>query len=184
MEYWTPLYEQIEISCVLEIMKTRLKQASLLIIISLVIGLVVNNISGWGIPIIGSWPSLSGSATVVVPPSAEEGDPPFISLDEAAAKYQTPGVIFIDAREPEDYEHGHITGALSLPYDYLEDYWDNVLTDKAIQQEFVIYCSGSECESSLFLGREMAFKGFKRISIFYGGWREWEKAGLPVENAE
>ncbi len=155
-----------------------------IIVFSLIIAFVANTILGNRIPFIGNWPSISGSDSIIVPPSAEEGDPPFISLDEAATKFQSKGILFIDAREPEDYELGHIKGAVNLPYDYMEDYWDKVLKDVPFDKEIVVYCSGNECESSLFLGREMADKGYKDVFIFYGGWREWEEAKLPVDRGK
>jgi len=165
-------------------MRIRIKQALIIIILAIIIAFVDNTVSNNRIPFFGSWPSITGSDTIVVPPSAEEDDPPFISLDEAATKFQLKSVLFIDAREPEDYELGRIRGSINLPYDYLEDYWDKIAPSLSKEKGFVIYCSGSECESSLFLGREMAYEGFKNIYIFYGGWREWKKAGLPIEGGE
>jgi len=156
----------------------------LIIIFSIIIAFAANTILGNRIPLIGKWPSISGSDSIIVPPSAEEGDPPFISLDEAATKFQSKRIVFIDAREPEDYETGHIRGAVNLPYDYMEDYWDKVLKDVPLNKEIVVYCSGNECESSLFLGREMAYKGYKDVFIFYGGWREWVEAKLPVDRGK
>jgi len=161
-------------------MKLRFKQPLILLILSVVIALLANTISSNRIPFVGNWPSVSGSDTIVIPPSAEEGDPAFISLDEAATKFQSRNTLFIDAREPEDYEFGHIKGAINLPYDYLEDYWDDIIKDISPDREIVVYCSGSECESSLFLGRELSETGYNHVYIFYGGWREWERSGLPA----
>jgi rhodanese-related sulfurtransferase len=167
-------------------MKYRISQALILIVTAVIIGLVVNAISGRGIPLKGNWPSISNSDSIAVPPSAGEDDPPFISLDEAAALYQSPKVLFIDARSDEDYNLRHITGSINIPYDYLpfdniDEYWEQLKKEIPIEQEIVIYCSGSECELSLFLGRDMNSLGYDRIKIFYGGWREWERAGLPTE---
>jgi rhodanese-related sulfurtransferase len=159
-------------------------QAVLIIIIAAVLALIVNTFSNNRIPLKGSWPSISGSDSVVIPPSAQEGDPPFISLDEAAAKYQSRKVVFIDARDTADYSLGHIKGALNIPYDYYEAFWDRAMADLAKDMTFVIYCSGTECELSLFLGRDMVARGYRNVLIFFGGWREWEKAGLPIENGE
>jgi len=169
-------------------MKKVIKQISILAAISIIIGVLFNGLRSDGIPLIGSWPS-SGSADVAVPPSAEEGDPPFVSLDEAAALYQTPGVLFIDARDPEDYVLNHIKGSISIPYEYLpdeniDDYWAEFAARIPYDRRIVIYCSGTECELSLFLGREMAQRGYSDIKIFYGGWSEWEKAALPIEKGE
>jgi rhodanese-related sulfurtransferase len=159
-----------------------IRQALIVIVFAAVVAVCSNLISGSGIPLVGNWPSVSGSDTVAVPPSADEGDPPFISLDEAAAKFQLRDAVFIDARDPEDYEYGRIRGALNLPYDYLEDYWDEVVPELPKDKQYVIYCSGTECELSLFLARDMVYDGFEKVFIFYGGWREWERAKLPTES--
>lgn len=165
-------------------MASRLRQSLLIIILSAALAVATNSFSPNRIPWVGSWPSISGSDSIIVPPSYVEGDPPFISLDDAAAKYQSRGVVFIDARLPEDYAVGHIKGAVNLPFDYLDQYYDQVLSEYGPSDEFVIYCSGEECELSLHLGRYMMSKGFSKVFVFFGGWREWEKARLPVEAAD
>jgi rhodanese-related sulfurtransferase len=163
-------------------MQRDIRQTILLLLFSTVIAILFNSISGNGIPLVGNWPTISGSDSVLVPPSAEEGDPPFISLDDAAARYQSPETAFIDARDPEDYAIARIKGSINVPFDYLEENWDAYnATGFKKSKEIIIYCSGAECESSLMLGREMAFQGYTNIHIFYGGWREWERAGLPIE---
>lgn len=170
-------------------MMKSIKQAVLLVVLSALAALLYNAVSGSGLPLKGDWPSVSDSDSVIVPPSAEAGDPPFISLDEAAALYQDKRVVFIDARDPEDYDYGHIIGAVSIPYDYLpieglEAYWDSTAQHISRDTKVVIYCSGLECESSLNLGRDMSDYGWRNIRVFYGGWREWERAGLPIEGGE
>jgi len=162
-------------------MMVGIKQLVLIVIVSTLLALVVNMASSNRIPLVGNWPSIPGSHTVAVPPSADEGDPTFISLDEAAARFQSSGTLFIDTRDPEDYEFGRIKGSVNIPYDYLEDYLDTL---RAIprDKEIVTYCSGTECELSLFLGRDMQYEGFENIYIFYGGWREWKRAELPTDS--
>jgi len=165
-------------------MKSRIGQALTILALAVIVAIGVNIFSANRILLIGEWPSISGSDTVAVPPSAQEGDPLFISLDDAAARHQSRNVLFIDARDPEDFEYGHILGAINLPYDYVEDYWDEVVPRIPGDKELVIYCSGTECELSLFLGREMVAEGYEKIFVFYGGWREWEGAGLPIEKGK
>ena len=170
-------------------MKTRFRQALILVLTSALVGIVYNIISDNGIPLVGRWPTSGSSAEAAVPPSADEGDPPFISLDDAAALYQTPGVVFIDARDPEDYDYGRIKGAINIPYEYLpedglDQYWDEMIRTLPLDTKVVIYCSGTECELSLYLGRDMAQLGYTDISIFYGGWSDWENSGLPIERGE
>jgi rhodanese-related sulfurtransferase len=161
-------------------MKQRIFQAILVAVVAIVMALISNSFSGSRIPVIGHWPSISGSDSVIVPPSAEKGDPPFISLDEAAAKFQSRNVIFVDARDPADYEYGRIAGSINLPFEMLDEYWPKVAPNIPATREIVVYCSGGECESSLFLGRYMKSNGYDNIFVFYGGWSEWEKAKLPI----
>lgn len=179
------MYELRAPEFVKRLMRKALIQTPILIAAAIVMSLSFNSLRGDGIPIIGSWPS-SGGSEAAVPPSAEDGDPPFISLDEAAALFQTRGVIFIDARDPEDYALNHIKGAISIPYDYLpednlDEFWADLTLKIPNSSQLVIYCSGSECELSLFLGRDMIQRGYTDIKIFYGGWSDWEKAALPTE---
>ncbi len=181
-------FERKRLNDVKAIMTKRLKQITLLILLSVVISIIFNFVSGNGIPLIGNWPAAGGSE-VAVPPSAEEGDPPFISLDEAAALFQTPGVLFIDARDPEDFEINRVRGAVSIPYDYLPEedydlYWENKAIEISHDTRIVIYCSGSECELSLYLGRDMVLYGYEDVKVFYGGWSDWVNAGLPMELEE
>jgi rhodanese-related sulfurtransferase len=159
----------------------RIKQALFITLISIALSFSLNSFSGDRIPFIGNWPSISGSDSILRPPSAGKGDPPFISLDEAAAKFQSKNVVFIDSRDPADYDIGRIKGAINLPFDLLEEFWPKVVGGFDKEKEYVIYCSGDECELSLFLGREMKSQGYPKIFIFFGGWREWERAKLPVE---
>jgi rhodanese-related sulfurtransferase len=161
-----------------------IKQALTLFILAAIVAVGLNLVSNSRIPFVGSWPSVIGTDTVAVPPSAEEGDPPFLSLDEAATKFQQRDAVFIDARDLEDYEYGRIKGAISFPYDYMEDYWDRVVPGLSRDKQYIIYCSGTECELSLFMARELVYNGFEKVFVFYGGWREWERAGLPIERGE
>lgn len=166
-------------------MKHWLIQIVLLLAVSVLAGVVINAVRPDGISLIGNWPShTSGGSGPVIPPSAVEGDPPFVTLDDAVAKYQTPEVVFIDARSPEDFAAGHIVRSMNIPYDYLDDHWMQVIDSLDATREYVTYCSGEECEASLFLGRILKDKGFERLSIFYGGWQEWVDNRLPVTAPE
>jgi rhodanese-related sulfurtransferase len=171
-------------------MKRVLAQAFLLVLLSVVMGLGRNAAAPGGIAWVGDWAEKDSVIAAVSsnlaakPPSAQAGDPPFLSLAEAMAKYDEPNVIFVDARVPEDYKAGHITGAVLLPFDSLDDYWPQVEGQLPKEREIVTYCSGAECELSLFLARYMKDAGYEKISIFYGGWVQWQENGGPVTTGE
>lgn len=166
-------------------MKNWLVQVIVLLVLSTVAALVVNATRASGIALIGNWPSrVAAGGEPIVPPSAEDGDPPFITLDDAVAKYQSADVVFIDARDPEDYAYGHIRRAINIPFDYLDDYWEGVIASLERTGDYVVYCSGSECETSLHLGRFLCDLEFENVTVFYGGWHEWQNNGLPTAVGE
>ena len=166
-------------------MRNWLLQIIVILILSTIAALAINSARGGGIAIIGNWPSRTGSDDgPVIPPSAEEGDPPFVTLEDAAAKYQSPDIIFVDSRDPEDFKYGHIKRAINIPFDYIDDYWDDYIESLDRSRGYVVYCSGNECETSLNLGRYLSSWGFPHVYIFYGGWHEWEENGLPVVRSE
>jgi rhodanese-related sulfurtransferase len=157
----------------------------IVILVGSAIGLTYNAVSPRGIALIGEWSPKVTSDSLVVPYGYEEdGDPPAISLDYAMMKFQSRNTIFLDARYPEDFKAGRIKGAINLPYEESEEYAPQVLPQLPKEEEIIAYCDGTECESSLLLARELREMGYKDVKVFFGGWQEWLKAGLPVETGE
>jgi rhodanese-related sulfurtransferase len=157
----------------------------LIILIGSATGLVYNAISPGGIVLKGNWSPKITSDSLVVPYGYEEGvDPPAISLDYAMMKFQSRKTIFLDARYLEDFKAGRIKGAINLPYEEFEEYAPGILPMLPKDEEIIAYCDGTECETSLLLARELREMGYENLTVFFGGWQEWLKAGLPVETGE
>ena len=116
-------------------------------------------------------------STFTVPEDMTE--PMAINLEFAKYLFDEKSAVFIDARDSEDYELGHIENAVNIPFDYYEDYEEVIdsLDDTAVH---VIYCSGEECSMSMdladYLFNEMVFE---KILIFEGGWPQWRDAEYP-----
>ncbi len=166
-------------------MKRVISQMLILLGISVILGLGSNAVNPHGIPLIGQYEPIDyGEDGTIVPPSAMEGDPPFVSLKEAYGMYHDPSTIFLDAREPEDYELGHIKGAINLPFDWFDDYWPDVEPLLPKDAPIVVYCSGAECESSLYEGRYLSEIGYTNIHVFFGGWSEWVQHDFPTEKGD
>lgn len=120
--------------------------------------------------------------SLVVPYGYEEDvDPPAISLDYAMMKFQSKNIVFLDARYPADFEEGHVRGAINLPWEEFDEYAPGVLRSLPKDEEIIAYCDGTECETSLLLARELIELGYENIKVFFGGWQEWQDAGLAVE---
>jgi len=128
----------------------------------------------------GRWPTADTSAEQAYKMMAQPTDPPFASLAEAIALHGG-GAVFIDARAAEEFAVGRIPRARNLPFYDLEAHEKAALADLKPDTRLVVYCEGVGCELSLFLGRELQARGFTDIRDFYGGFPEWQKAGLEVE---
>ena len=104
-----------------------------------------------------------------------------MAIDIEFAKYLSDkkSAVFIDARDPEDYDEGHIQNSINIPFDYYEDYED-VIDSLDTATVYVIYCSGDECSLSMDLAdyffNELVFE---KVLIFEGGWPQWRDAGYP-----
>ena len=101
-----------------------------------------------------------------------------ITLDQALELYQK-GTVFVDAREPEYYQEGHIKGAWNIPF-----FLELVFKLDSLQGKdapMVIYCSGEECGSSEDLAYELQAEGFSNLLVFKGGWTAWNTSGYPIE---
>jgi len=163
-----------------------IRQAVILLVTSAVIGLGVNTFSPNKIPYVGAYRMLTTGAGPIVPPEASAGDPAFIDINIAQLEFGTHSSIFVDAREPEDFECGTIPGSLNIPLEHLPEenvaqFLDSALDHVGKDTPIIVFCSGEECDLSLHLGRNLANNQYTNISVFFGGAREWEKAGLDME---
>jgi len=105
--------------------------------------------------------------------------PMMVNLEFSKYHFDAGSAIFIDARDPEDYELGHIQNAINIPYDYYEDYEEVMdgLDDDGI---YIIYCSGEECSLSIDLAEHLYNeKLIDKLLVFEGGWPQWRDAGYP-----
>ena len=107
-----------------------------------------------------------------------------ISLAEAEDLFSTKKALFIDSRDEAAYLSGHILGALNIPYEGKKAEPMLKAQGLSLQRTLVIYCDGSECQSSLYLAKLLHENGFKDIRVFFGGWQEWLGVGLPVKNED
>lgn len=101
-----------------------------------------------------------------------------ISLEEMRVLATQAEVLLLDARPDLFFQMGHIPGAANLPKDGFAVAFVKLephLRSGAFRQ-FVIYCSGGDCEDSAFVARELARAGIGPLAIFEGGWEVWEQS--------
>lgn len=73
--------------------------------------------------------------------------------------YRRSGVYLIDLRTKEEYEQGHIEGAVNIPYDFLEDYKKRLPRNRLL----VLYCEWGT--TSILAGRKLSQYGYDVLSV-------------------
>jgi molybdopterin/thiamine biosynthesis adenylyltransferase len=90
------------------------------------------------------------------------------SIDEAA---------WLDVREQDEWDEGHIPGALHIPRGYLESRIEAALPDRT--RPVVVYCASGV--RSVFASDTLATLGYERVVSLTGGFTDWKRNGLPTE---
>jgi rhodanese-related sulfurtransferase len=100
--------------------------------------------------------------------------------------YQQGAIIFIDARNDEHYQGGHIPGAYQFDNYHPENYMGTVFPLCQSAQKIVIYCSGGNCEDSQFAALTLrdAQVPNEKLFVFTGGVTEWTNRGYAIEVGE
>lgn len=85
-------------------------------------------------------------------------------------------LVVLDVRPTEEYEAGHLPGALSIPLSELKKRMGELPKSKQI----VAYCRGPVCAMAPAAARLLKSKGFK-VKRLADGPPDWHAAGLPLE---
>ena len=78
------------------------------------------------------------------------------------------GYIILDVREQDEYDQGHIPGAILIPYTQIEDRAEEVLTDQ--DQLILVYCRSGR--RSKIAAEALVELGYTNIKEF-GGNIDW-----------
>lgn len=92
---------------------------------------------------------------------------------EKVGKLLGSDAVFIDARMARDYEAGHLEGSISIPVNAEDDHRVKAMAGIAKDAKIVIYCQSSGCPYAGIVTAKLKTDGFSNISIFKGGWNEW-----------
>ena len=89
------------------------------------------------------------------------------------------GVTVLDVRPADEYNAGHIPGALSIPLKELELH----LSDLPRDQEIVAYCRGPYCVLSIQAVEMLRAKGFQAVRL-EEGIQDLRAMGFPIAMGE
>ncbi|MCY3764958.1 MAG: rhodanese-like domain-containing protein [Gemmatimonadetes bacterium] len=85
--------------------------------------------------------------------------------------------VLLDVREMDEWESGHLRGAVHIPRGRLEAEAESSIPDKS--REVVVYCAGGV--RSLLAADALKELGYVRLISMAGGYEDWADAGLPSE---
>ncbi len=105
----------------------------------------------------------------------DRSDPEPVRMQDLLARSRANDVIILDARPANEYEAGHIEGAISVPIDELQARLRTLPKDR----EYVAYCRGPYC---VYADRavELLVRNKRRARRLIEGFPEWRAAGLPI----
>lgn len=99
-----------------------------------------------------------------------------VSIEELLEKLEN-GALLLDVRSHQDYESGHIPGAINIPTEEL----DRHLAQLPRNQEILAYCGGRYCVLSIEAVAWLRTQGFQANRV-YDGFPGWWAAGMRVES--
>jgi rhodanese-related sulfurtransferase len=101
------------------------------------------------------------------------------TIDRNALQQRLHRVTLAEALPEKYWRDWHLPGAKHLPHDLVRQLAPAVLPDK--DAEIVVYCAGETCQNSHIAARVLEQLGYTKVSVYVGGKRDWQEAGLPTE---
>ena len=124
-------------------------------------------------------------------PGAESAGSGKIDIDLAASLHDRflagEPVLFLDARQADAFDAGHIMGALNMPHTRLSS--GDGLDEMSMYATpgdgtlLVVYCTGGDCEASEDSAILLKAAGYTNIAVMADGYDDWAESGHPVEGA-
>jgi len=153
---------------------TMLARVLVLLLLASGLGVVANTVNPAGIP-------LAEEEVSRVRGEAVEVGLKVVELSQARRIVATGDWVILDARPVDDFEAGHIPGALSMPAKAPGERFAELQVLLVPAQPAMVYCSGSACDQGLRLGEFLQAQGLEEVALFEGGMEVWDEAGLEVE---
>ena len=95
---------------------------------------------------------------------------------EAAAKLSSGEAVIVDVRDKDEWDEGHIPGALHMSRGTIEfDIEEKVPDPNAM---IICHCGGGG--RSALAAENLQKMGYKNVRSMAGGFKAWKAAGLPA----
>ncbi|HWB22309.1 MAG TPA: molybdopterin-synthase adenylyltransferase MoeB [Gaiellaceae bacterium] len=85
--------------------------------------------------------------------------------------------VLVDVRRHDEWEQGHIPGAIHIPRGSLESRIEGLVPDR--NATVVVYCASGE--RSAFGAKSLAELGYLNVSSLAGGFTDWKRNGYEID---
>jgi adenylyltransferase/sulfurtransferase len=100
-----------------------------------------------------------------------------ISTVDAHERQRSPDApLFVDVRESDEWDEGHIPGAIYTGRGRLEQRIEGLVPDKS--RPLVVYCSAGH--RSAFATKTLRELGYEDVANLAGGFSEWKRNGYEI----
>jgi sulfur-carrier protein adenylyltransferase/sulfurtransferase len=96
---------------------------------------------------------------------------------DAREAQEREGALFVDVRERDEWDEGHIPGAVWVPRGNLESRIENAVPDRSTP--IVLYCAAGN--RSAFAAKTLGELGYEDVVSLSGGFTDWKRNGYEVE---
>ena len=86
-------------------------------------------------------------------------------------------LLLVDTREDNEWDKGHIAGAVHISKGIIERDIEAKVPDK--QKEIILYCGGGF--RSALSADNLRKMGYTNVVSMDGGWRKWKELNYPTE---
>jgi molybdopterin/thiamine biosynthesis adenylyltransferase/rhodanese-related sulfurtransferase len=98
-------------------------------------------------------------------------------IDSSTARDLNGNALFVDVREREEWDEGHIPGAVHVPRGNLESRIEGVAPER--EKKVVLYCASGA--RSAFAAKTLAELGYADVVSLQGGFSDWKRNGYDVQ---
>ncbi len=102
-------------------------------------------------------------------------------ISRADLKEKLSKVTLVNALEPKFFDRSRIKGSLNLADTSNETNVSKLLPNK--EAEIVVYCMNTKCHASDRVADSLAAIGYKNVSIYREGLKDWIAAGFELEGS-
>ena len=100
-----------------------------------------------------------------------------VDASRARQLLEEDAALAIDVREREEWDEGHLPGAVHVPRGHLESRIERASPAK--DRPLVVYCASGN--RSAFAAKTLEELGYEHVVSLTGGFTDWKRNGLPFE---